>query len=193
MIILEKTCNIIEKANKYLPRKYKTALLKKVTYEESLCSRFLIAKLIENSFGIKKYLIKTQEDGTPIWEDNIYWSISHKRWHILVWISRKPIWVDIEIYKERNISLFDYIDKKEWEILGEKNWHHFYIWWTAKEGALKSDLGILDNISKYKIISFRKINTKHSSYTYEIIIKYNDKTYSLFCGQKQQIYYSRTI
>ena len=91
MIILEKTCNIIEKANKFLPRKYKANLLKKVTYEESLCSRFLIAKLIENSFGIKKYLVKTKEDGTPIWEDNIFWSISHKRGHILIGVDTKPI------------------------------------------------------------------------------------------------------
>gem|GEM_PF-3371722 len=58
---------------------------------------------------------------------------------------------------------------------------------------MKSDLGVLDDLSKYKIVAINKIDNDHSSYSNEINIVYNDKKYSLLCGKKGQVYYSRTI
>jgi phosphopantetheinyl transferase len=52
----------------------------------------------------------------PICTDNIFWSLSHKENIIYIAISDKNIGVDIEILKQRDISVLDLFSDREYSL-----------------------------------------------------------------------------
>jgi len=84
-----------------------------------------------------------KNDWTPFFNGD-YFSISHKKWLVVVWVSDSPIWVDVEYIKERNKFLLARNKDEEYEMLWWKNWKNFYILWTAKESILKLHTKWLD-------------------------------------------------
>ena len=138
------------------------------TYKESLVARYLIAQ-----------------------NKKTFSSISHKKDLVFIWTSDNKIGVDIEILKERDINLLDSFDE-EYNMLWWKNWHNFYILWTAKESIIKYNLWRLDDISEIKLIK-TKINIKNIlnlNFSYELVFKFNWKKYIVFNWNVEEIYFS---
>jgi len=94
--------------------------------------------------------------GKPIFWD-FYWSVSHKKDLVMVWVDQRPLWVDIEICKSRWEELFSYHPDAQYEELGWQTWENFYRLWTLKEAVIKLNLSQMDNLNKVKIISSEKI------------------------------------
>lgn len=133
----------------YFPQEYSSIISSK----ESLISRYIISTIVDNSFNIKKYLPELDSMWKPVYfYENLYWSISHKENLIFVWVSDDKIWIDVEIYKERDQSILDYFLDWEYELLGWKNWANFYVLWTAKESVIKYNLLDLDEINSIKLL-----------------------------------------
>jgi len=138
------TSDLIEQFKNYFPKKYLESLKNK--QQESLVARFLISKLVEKKYWIKNFLPEVDENWIPVFEKDIFWSISHKKWVVFVAISKEKIWIDIEIIKKRDISLLNTFKNSEYKLLWWKNWKNFYVLWTAKEAIIKKNLGNLDDM-----------------------------------------------
>lgn len=179
MIIHLKQQYISEKlfieAKKYFTEQYIKTLYNKPNLKESLVSRFLLSKKIEQVYGIKNYKIEIDLNWKPIFNDNLFWSISHKNWVCFVWLSDKKIWVDIELIKERDKSILSTFSKKDYDKIGLTNRESFYLLWTAKESIIKYNLYDFDDIVSFELLSFdrklRKIND--IEFDYELIINCN--------------------
>jgi phosphopantetheinyl transferase len=143
-----------QKAFFYFPKDYLESLNKP---KESIYARYLISKLVEENSKIKNFLPKIDESWVPIFENNIFWSISHKKDLVFVWISDKRLGIDLEIIKKRNKSLLDNFDDKEYKLLWWKNWENFYILWTGKEAVIKYNLWKLDDMENLKLEKIKKV------------------------------------
>ena len=64
----------------------------------------------------------------------------------LIWVGKEKIWLDVEIFKEKDSSLLDIFKDKEYNLLWWKNWENFYILWTGKESLIKYNLWKLDDM-----------------------------------------------
>ena len=163
-----------EKAIAYFPQDYLETL--KYKQKESIIARYEISKLVDKYFWIKKFLAKVDKNGVPIFENDIFWSISHKKDLIFVGISSPgTIWVDIEVIKPRDESLLDIFSEKEYEILWWKNWTNFYTLWTAKEAIIKKNLWKLDDMKNLVLEKVENIENKiwWIIFTKKIIISWN--------------------
>jgi len=161
---------------------------------ESIFSRYLISKEFQKQENIH-YLPMVDSDWIPVFFDKNYWSISHKKWLVFIWISKNKLWVDIEKYKERDISLLIQFDDSEYEILWWKNWNNFYILWTAKESIIKYNLCKLDDIKNMNLILYNNINTVISwiTFTRRLVIIFNWVRYEVLNWIKWKNFYSICI
>ncbi len=186
-ILFKEAIEYFEEDNNYLIN-----IENKPTFIQSIISRYLISKHIEENFWIKKYYPKTNENWTPIFEKNIYWSISHKWDYIFIWIWKEKIWIDIEIFKERDISLLDKITEKEYEILWWKNWQTFYTLWTGKESIIKRKQLKLDDIYKIKLKeNTEEKNTKSGIiFSKKLIFDFNWEKLKVLSWMDNYLYYS---
>lgn len=183
--------NDIDNIIKYFPDDYIQSLKQKHTFNESIIWRYYISKLVKESYWIDNFYPKVDNNWVPIL-DQINWSISHKDWVCFVWVYKDKIWVDIEVVKERDISMFNYFSEKEWEIVWWKSWEHFYILWTAKESIIKYNLWKLDNITNIILISF-KIKNKIIDkivFDYELCFDFWWKKYISSVWKKDNLIYS---
>jgi len=147
-ILLKKlTPNLIQKSKNYFPEKYLEKLKNK--QEESIVARFLISKLVGENFWVKKFLPEIDEEWIPVFKNNIFWSISHKKGIVFVWVSDEKFWLDLEIIKNRDKNIFNIFSDEEYNILWWKKIKNFYILWTAKESIIKKNLAKLDDMKNY--------------------------------------------
>jgi phosphopantetheinyl transferase len=143
----------IRMAEEYFPPRYIEKIRQKNTYEQSLVARYEISRLVEQYYGgIVGFLPEVDMAGKPISRWALFWSISHSQDHVLVGVSNQPIWVDIEVIRPRDESLFDSFSQQEWDILGERAWESFYILWSAKEALVKKYLWWVDEIGKWGLV-----------------------------------------
>ena len=166
------TWNLIQQSFSYFPKSYLERLKHK--QEESIVARFLISKLVEEKYWIKDFLPKVDENWVPVFEKDIFWSISHKKGVVFVavkgWqkinqkIFRRYIkieeWVgvDLEIIKERDIILLDTFKNSEYKLLWGKNWKNFYRLWTGKEAIIKYNLWKLDDMKDLILESVEEVS-----------------------------------
>lgn len=143
----------INYASEYFDDEYLSDLksLKPNSYNESLVARYIVSKITDEEFDIDNFVPKIDFDEEEE-EVGLYYSISHKQWLIFIWVSEKPIWVDIELITNRDVSVFEYFTNNEWNVLGEKNFDNFYLGWTAKESLLKYLELWIDNINNIDIL-----------------------------------------
>ena len=138
------TIFLIQKSFNYFPKNYLEKLKNK--QEESIVARYLISKLIEQNFWIKNFLPEVNENWIPIFKNNIFWSISHKKGIVFVWVAKQKFWLDLEIIKYRDNSVLDIFQKEEYQVLWWKNLENFYKIWTVKESLIKYNLVKLDDM-----------------------------------------------
>lgn len=164
--------NFITPTKNILPKDYIQSLQNKQHINESILARELI--FIENNF-----LPKINENGKPVFENNNFWSISHKKDIVFVWTDNLPIGIDIEIKKERWIEVFSLHKKEEYNLLGEKDFHNFYILWTIKESVIKLNLAWIDDLDS---IIINKIDSKKTiidgiTFEFKILWKFKNKDF----------------
>ncbi len=183
---------LFEKSKKYFKQNYTNSLKNKHTFKQSLIARYLISKQIEKDFQIKNYYAKIDNNWIPILENNIYWSISHKKDHIFIWVSKEKIWIDLEILKKRDPSLLEKFKNEEYQTLWEKNWQNFYYLWTAKESIIKKELWNLNNIPEIKIKKYNQINIQKSEIKFckELFFDFKWKNFKVLSWKNNNLYYS---
>ena len=150
------TWNLIQQSFSYFPKSYLERLKHK--QEESIVARFLISKLVEEKYWIKNFLPKVDKNWVPVFENGIFWSISHKKGVVFVAVSKEKIGVDLEIIKERDASLLDSFSNEEYDILWWKTWENFYRLWTGKEAVIKYHLWKLDDMKDLILESVEEVN-----------------------------------
>ena len=118
--------------------------------KRSLAGEFLIKKILTEDFGIENPIISRNEKGQPIIENtDIFISISHSGDLAVAAADRKPIGIDAEKIKPRNLKLAEKIclpEEKEYIFSSEDNiLNRFYEIWTGKEAYFKkTGTGITD-------------------------------------------------
>ncbi len=177
--IINTTPSLLKSAKNYFQKEYVFNL--KNLPPESLIARYLVSKKMEGLFGVKNYVPETDENGTPLFEGGIFWSISHKEDNIAIAVSGEPVGIDLEIITARDESLFSFFKPYEWEKLGEKTWGNFYRLWTAKE-ALTKKLNL--DLDRMKNISLIKINKDN------LLLEYNGVRYEIQVFMKDKLVYS---
>ena len=147
------------------------------TYNESLVARYLIEK-----------------------NNNVCFSISHKKDLVFIWTNSSKIWIDIEIMKIRWTDLLYKFRSNEYNILEKKDkticwktydWDLFYILWTAKESIIKFDNLKLDNIEDIFLIKSEKIEKDISwiIFNKKLTFKFLDKIYKTYSWSDWNIFY----
>lgn len=108
---------------------------------ESIEARYLLLEFLHKKYNYLWWLDK-DSTGKPVpimIEGNLlYWSLSHTKNFVWFSVSSLPTGIDIVEREERNEALFEIHTHREYELLGEKNWHNFYLLWSAKEAIIKA-------------------------------------------------------
>lgn len=175
------------KSCKYFPKKYLTNLLFKPFFKESIISRYFISNMIWNN-----YLVNVDKKWIPIFDNKYKFSISHKKGVVFIWVSKENLWLDLEIFKERDLSLLVNFYDKEYNILWEKNWINFYILWTANESIIKYNLD--DNYYKWKYILYKQEDILEIidwiKFTKKLSLKSNYWVYEVYSWRQNNYIYS---
>lgn len=117
----------------------------------SLFARELLSISAEKS-GLKLGNLNKNDNGAPIPDKGIYWSISHKNSFAAAVCALYPIGIDIEYITPRTTALFSRIaDKEEWGIFKDISWDNFYKIFTAKEAVLKMKGEGLKGLKKSRV------------------------------------------
>jgi len=156
LTLQEVTTQNLQQAKNYFSEKYLDSLKNKP--KESILARFLISQLVEKYYWIKNFLPKIDKNGVPVFENDIFWSISHKKDLVFVWVAKEKFWLDLEIIKTRDENLLDIFEDKEYKLLWGKSWENFYILWTGKEAIIKKNLWKLDDMKKFKLEKVENIS-----------------------------------
>lgn len=175
-------------ALKYFPLEY----VKNFNSKESIVSRYLISINIKKIYWIVWFMPKVDQNWIPLFNNGIFWSISHKENLVYIWIDNKNIWVDIEIYKKRDKSVLNQFCDYEYDILWWKNWINFYILWTAKESIIKFILWNLDSIKSIKLQKFLDCNISiwNLHFSKELILNNNWDLFQVFFNKNDSFFYS---
>lgn len=112
--------------------------------EPGAFARSLLGDLAEERWGIPGFTPRSDVMGRPLPEDGISWSISHDELCVAVALAHSAIGIDIEIPRERDVTLLSMFPRGEWQLLGGKTWRNFYRLWTAKEACIKCMGATLD-------------------------------------------------
>lgn len=174
--------NILNKSLGFFSNDYINLLKFKPFFEESIVARYLMSRLVEKNFWYRNYYPEGASDWLPVYNDNIYWSISHKKWLVFIWVSDKKLWIDIEVYKNRDISLLNKFSEEEYNILWWKNWDNFYKLWGANEAIIKYNQEKNYKDWMYKLVNKKeKIQTISSiDFNLEFIFSDYKKEYKVF-------------
>ncbi len=189
--ILKINDKLLKEAYNYFPSDYIKLFLDKANFIESLIARYIISKKIEQLYKLKSYKLFNDNTWKPIYSDNIYWSLSHKKDIIFIGIWKKILWVDIEIYKKRDKGLLDKFLKSEYELLWWKNWNNFYILWVAKESIIKKWWWNLDDVWKIQLIKSNDIKKSIDNIVFlkKLTFKFGFKSFNVLLWIKDKLYF----
>ncbi|MDD5091493.1 MAG: 4'-phosphopantetheinyl transferase superfamily protein [Candidatus Wallbacteria bacterium] len=123
--------------NRILSELSRVALMMSAT-----CGRFRLNQVVKSEFG------------APLPDGGVHWSVSHKDTMVAAVCAGFPVGIDIEKVVPRSASLLDYIAcRKEWELIGAKDWPNFYRLFTAKEAASKQSGEGISALRAFRLIS----------------------------------------
>lgn len=103
--------------------------------------------------GLTSMTFWKNDDGAPIPNNGVYWSITHKSDFVGGVVAEKPVGIDIEKKRETHPGLMEKIaGKKEWALVESRSDIIFYRFWTAKEAVLKA-MGVgFNGLSNCRIV-----------------------------------------
>lgn len=183
--IIENSSEILNKAIKNLPTSYINNLKNKQNFEESIIARYIIYK--ENNI-----LIEVDTDWKPIFNKDIFFSISHKKWLVFVWINDKKIWIDIEIFKERWEEVLKTHKKSEYALFWKENLKNFYYLWVLKESIVKLKLLWIDDFNYILIekLTSWSFEIDWLEFNFKINWKIKWENFLAYLWEKNNIFYS---
>jgi len=91
--------------------------------------------------GVQMHMdrLEKAENGAPLPNAGIHWSLSHKSAYVAAVTSHKPIGIDIEQIKPVHDGVRKRTaDAAEWALSVDPDLHLFFRYWTAKEAVLKA-------------------------------------------------------
>lgn len=102
--------------------------------------------------GVTLKSLSKNEDGAPLPENGIHWSLSHKLDFVAGVAAPFSVGIDIEKIKPCSEALMKKVaDEKEWALGTGDPLHLFFRFWTAKEAVLKVAGKGIFNLSRCKI------------------------------------------
>lgn len=122
--------------------------------KRTLAGRFLLKKIIKESYGRENFALSYNKNGKPLL-DFCFFNIAHSGDFAVCAVSDSPIGVDIECVgrfkKRKKYMLFtalesEYINKEDGE-------SRFYTLWTRKEAYLKAKGGILADAANTELVT----------------------------------------
>ena len=122
-----------------------------------------------------------------------YYSISYTSNNILVWVSKKPVWIDIEKYKYRDTLFFDQCLEEEWKCFNRKSWANFYVIWTAKEALFKYlKLKVFEEMNMMQVVQSKACLKRISWIIFDklITIKFFGEIYIIYSWKEWDNVYS---
>jgi len=134
--------------------------------------------------GIEKYInqkVKVDIDWKPIFENGIFWSISHKTNLIFIWFTDRKIWIDIEIIKTRWKEIYNLHKIVEYHLLWNKNLENFYRLWTIKESVIKLNLSWIDYLEKIQILKVIKKTNIFDNIKFDLEIYWEFENNDFIC------------
>lgn len=170
-----------------LSESYLHSLQKKPFLNESVFARSIISEHIWNG-----YLPQVDQRWIPLFQDSNFWSLSHKKWCVFIWVSDSEIGVDIEYFLEKSPELLDYFPFSYYDILGWKNWKNFYALWTSFEAIQKMERWENINAGEFSLLSFEtiKMNISQISFHTRTLYECKGKNYQVFTGFLENEVYS---
>lgn len=189
---IEEFSKYVDLAENYFPVSYIDIIKHKLTYEQSIVARFFVSRIVEDIFWVNLYLPLIDDLWKPVFDEGIYWSISHSSELILVWVGNTPLWVDIEKYKIRDNSLMKFFSNDIWNKIWEKNWDNYYRLWTIYESSIKYYLLWVDDMSDIFInnISNSEIIINWIKFLSKSNMVYKNEKFVVYSGCKNNFYYA---
>lgn len=193
--VLANADSLFDTAISYFLHDYVKSMQSKSTFKASISWRYLISDSMSKHYGMRYYIPLTSEDWTPIFTDNVYWSLSHKDDIVFVWTAEQRVWVDLEVVRPRSPEVFNLFSEKEQAIIWEKNFENFYLIWTAKESLIKCVLGKLDDMKEINMVSIEAIDLviDWMSFEYRLILLFRGESYEVCSWRKDMLRYSFCI
>ena len=148
--------------------------LEKISFDkyknESTKKEKIASSHLKNKYIGKYYL---NEHGKPM-SDDIYFNVSHSRGRVVLVIDEVPVGIDIEVIREVDDSLKNYISNNE-----EKNYlkdnETFFNLWTNKEALVKADgTGINKTVNKIPGLPINGTREYEGKVYFNKTIKYKD-------------------
>ena len=127
----------------------------------------LALKLSARKSKIRLGELKQAENGAPVPQNDIYWSITHKTQYVGGVVAPTPIGIDIERIRECSRGLFaKTAGDREWALAEtEKNsLITFFRYWTSKEALVKTSGSGLKDLLKCRVT--RIIDDRHLQISY---------------------------
>lgn len=186
LAIFSVSADRISEAKNHFSSEYLWSLKNKPFFNESLCGRLKISEMIWWNY------LPEEKGEIPYFYDENFWSLSHKEGLVFCATDVNSIWIDIEILKERDESLFATFSDMDYKMLGWKNWKNFYILWTAHESMQKYDQEKEYCKDAYNFIEIHEVQnaTCWIEFERELVFWKWAKTYTIFSGAEEEIIYS---
>jgi len=134
-LLLEKLPETLSvKANRYLDTQSALSFIGgRLLLKNALTQKGLSSSLLEK--------IRYSEHGKPSFEGH-HFSLSHSNWYVvLVFGTAFPVGIDIEMKKNIDLKLFEYLfTTEEWNtiVTAKNSMDRFYWFWVRKEALLKA-------------------------------------------------------
>jgi 4'-phosphopantetheinyl transferase len=104
--------------------------------------------------GVVFRKMEKAENGCPLPENGLFWSLSHKPDYVAGVVSQQPIGIDLEQIRPVSDGMYRMIAlPEEWEMGDGDKLIRFFRYWTAKEAVLKSFGTGLKELSRCRISS----------------------------------------
>ncbi len=104
--------------------------------------------------GLRLERLIKDDEGVPLPENGIYWSLSHKRDVVGGVAAPKRVGFDLETIHPVNDMLFSKVaDGDEWNLMAGDRTLNFYRMWTAKEAVVKAVGKGIAGLSRCRIVS----------------------------------------
>lgn len=152
---------------------------------ESNIGRYLL-------FTYTKSIPKTDPNGVPLFEKDIFWSLSHKQNLVFIGWDSTEIWVDIEILKSRWEEIFTLHSENEYTMIWQKNIQNFYSLWTIKESIIKLFLSSIDCLEDIHIHTLTPLSQTIDTikFQYHFSWEFQNQRFEWWTGQDGEIIYS---
>ncbi len=127
----------------------------------------LALKLSARKSNIRLGELKQAENGAPLPQNDIYWSITHTTQYVGGVVAPTPIGIDIERIRECSRGLFaKTAADREWNLADpeENSLTTFFRYWTSKEALVKTSGSGLKDLLKCRVT--RIIDDRHLQISY---------------------------